>query len=80
MRRIHVYGAVWVAVTAGVILLRLTSFSGAGSDERWQIAVTYVLMTWVPVMFVNAVEQRQLDVKRGRASWPRYIRLSSWLS
>src|SRR6266498_2221316 len=60
--RVTIYWRVWLAIVAFALLLRFTVFLRASSDQRFSLAITYALCTWVPVMILNVVEGRRLMV------------------
>ena len=58
--RIRTYWIVWLSAIAAAFTLRFTVFRGVASEQRFNLAITYMLGTWVPVMILNFIEGRRL--------------------
>ena len=58
--RIRRYWYVWLSIVACAVILRFTVFFGVASDQRFGLAIIYMLVTWLPIMVLNLIEGRRL--------------------
>lgn len=50
----------WIVAVALTLILRLTAFLHSPQQERFNLFLAFALGTWLPVMFLNALEGYRL--------------------
>ncbi len=63
MRRVIIYGAVWLLATIAALALRLTMF--AHTEDRFALGVVYMMGTWLPLMALHVYEAGRVRSRLG---------------